>query len=206
MAGWISTLHVNKNFHPQKIKWCYQSSSLSRRITIIHVPHVLGPMHFISWIDAKYKPGTHQELCYLNFELTKWVQEKNCQSCYEGAIWSVEVAKWPQHNPLRLLFQWRGWKSTLSPSFITFSEREPFLRGFLRWAIWAFWSQRCIGVSKTCGRSAGSLRRKLAIREETLCGLLFQICFFRPKHFQILPLDGGPQCLNHVILSLFQHG
>ena len=43
--------------------------------------HVLGPIHFISWIEAKYKPSTHQELCYLNFDLTKWVQEKNCQNC-----------------------------------------------------------------------------------------------------------------------------
>ena len=93
--------------------------------------HVLGPMHFISWIEAKYKPSTHQELCYLNFELTKWVQEKNCQNCLNDAIRSVEVAKWPQRNSLQLLCQWRGWKSTLSPSFITFSEREPFLRVFL---------------------------------------------------------------------------
>ena len=45
------------------------------------VAHVLEPMHFISWIEAKYKPSTHQELCYLNFDLTKWVQEKNCQNC-----------------------------------------------------------------------------------------------------------------------------
>ena len=32
-------------------------------------------------------------------------------------------------------------------SFITFSEREPYLRGLL---CWDFCSQRCIGVSKTC--------------------------------------------------------
>ena len=43
--------------------------------------HVLGPLHFIWWIEANYKPSTHQELCYLNFDLTKWVQEKNCQNC-----------------------------------------------------------------------------------------------------------------------------
>ena len=43
---------------------------------VVCFSHVLGPMHFISWIEAKYKPSTHQELCYLNFELTKWVQEK----------------------------------------------------------------------------------------------------------------------------------
>ena len=84
------------------------------------------------------------------------------------------MAKWPQGNPLRLLFWWRGWKSTLSPSFITFSEREPFLRGFLWWNFWGFWSQKYVGVSKVCGRSFGSLRRKLAICEETLCSPLFQ--------------------------------
>ena len=128
--------------------------------------HVLGPMHFISWIEAKYKPSTHQELCYLNFDLTKWVQEKHCQNCWNYAIRSVEVAKWPQRNPLWLLFQWRGWKSTLSPSFITFSEREPFLRGFLCWNFWNFWSQRCIWVSKRCGKSCRSFWRNLAISEE----------------------------------------
>ena len=84
------------------------------------------------------------------------------------------MAKWPQRNPLRLLFEWRGWKSTLSPSFITFSEREPFLRGFLWWTFWSQRSQRCIGISKVCGRSFGSLQRKLAICEETLCSPLFQ--------------------------------
>ena len=40
--------------------------------------HVLGPLHFIWWIEAKYKPSTQQELRYLNFDLTKLVQEKNC--------------------------------------------------------------------------------------------------------------------------------
>ena len=40
--------------------------------------HVLGPLHFIWWIGANNNPSTHQEPCFLNFELTKWVQEKNC--------------------------------------------------------------------------------------------------------------------------------
>ena len=122
-------------------------------------------------MEAKYKPSTHQELRYLNFDLTNWVHKNDNISETISAIRSAQVAKWPQRHPLRYLFQWKGWKSTLSPSFITFSEREPFLRGFL-W--WLFWSQRCIGVSKVCGRSFGSLRRKLAICEETLCSPLFQ--------------------------------
>ena len=134
---------------------------------------MLGPLYFISWIEAKYRPSTHQELHYLNFDLTNWAHENGNISKTISAMRSAKVAKWPQHNPLRLLFQWRGWKSTLSPSFITFSEREPFLRGFLWWIFWSQRSQRCIGVSKVCGRSFKSLRRKLAICEETLCSPLF---------------------------------
>ena len=41
------------------------------KILVNRQAHVLGPMHFISWIEAKYKLSTHQELCYLNFDLTK---------------------------------------------------------------------------------------------------------------------------------------
>ena len=41
--------------------------------------HALVPLHFIWWIEAKYKPSTHhQELRYLKFDLTNYVQEKNC--------------------------------------------------------------------------------------------------------------------------------
>ena len=75
------------------------------------------------------------------------------------------MAKWPQRNPLRLLFQWRCWKSTLSPF-------QPFLRGLLWWNSCNYWSQRCPGVSKLCGRSNRSLWRNLAISEEILCSPL----------------------------------
>ena len=50
-----------------------------------------------------------------------------------ASLRSAKVAKWLQRYPLRYLFQWKGSKSTLLPSFITFSEREPVLRGFLWW-------------------------------------------------------------------------
>ena len=146
--------------------------------------HVLGPMHLISWIEAKYKPRTDQELYYLNFELTKWVQEKTCQNCLNEARRSVEVAKWPQHNSLQLPCQWKGWKNTLSPSFITFSEREPFLRGFMRWSLWSLWSQRCPGVSKTCGRRCRSFWRNLAISEEILWAYSFKFAFSGPSVFE----------------------
>ena len=91
-----------------------------------------------------------------------------------------------------IVLQWRGWKSTLSPSFITFSEREPFLRGFLWWTFWTFWSQRCIWVSKRWGKrnfSKGSQfdHFPLLWRKPTL-----SILFLQPNSFHILPLDGGP--------------
>ena len=150
----------------------------------MNISHVLEPLYIISWIEAKYQPSTHQELCSLNCDLTKWVQEKNCQNCIKSATRSVEVSNWPQRNPLRLLFQWRGWKSTLSPSFITFSEREPFLRGFLWWNSCNYWSQRCIGVSKTCGRSFVSFWRNLAISEEISWAFSFKFASSSPSVFK----------------------
>ena len=46
----------------------------------------------------------------------------------------------------------------------------------------------------------------LAISQETLCSLLFQICLLQPKQFKILPLDGGPQQLVCVKLRYFHLG
>ena len=148
------------------------------------VSHVLGPLHFIWWIEAKYKPSTHREFCYLNFDLTKWVHKNGNFSKTKRAIRSAQVAKWPQRHPLRLLFQWKGWKGTLSPSFITFSEREPFFRGFLWWNSCNYWSQRCPGVSKTCGRSYRSFWRNLAISEEISWAFSFKFAFSSPSVFK----------------------
>ena len=134
---------------------------------------MLGPLYIISWIKAKHEPSTHQEFRYLNFDLTKWVHKNGNFSKTKRAIRSAQVAKWPQRHPLRYLFQWRGWKSTLSHSFITFFEREPFLRRFLWWIFWIFWFHGCIGVSKVYGRSFRSFWRNLAISEEILCSPLF---------------------------------
>ena len=91
------------------------------------------------------------------------------------------MAKWPQRNPLRLLFQWRGWKSTLSASFITFSEREPFFRGFLWWNSCNYWSQRCIGVSEQCETSCRSFWRNLAISEEISWAYSFKFASSSPS-------------------------
>ena len=132
------------------------------------------PLYFISWIKANYGPSTQQKLRYLNFVLTKWFPEKHDFSTTINAIRSLEVAKWPQLNPLRCLFQWKGWKSTRSPYFISFSEREPVLRGFLCGSLGSFWSQRWIGVKETCGRSFRSFWRNLTISEEILWGYSFK--------------------------------
>ena len=116
------------------------------------------------------------------------------------------MAKWLQRNPLRYLFQWKGWKSTLSSSSITFSEREPLLRGLPWWNSCNYWSQRCIGVSKTCGRRNFLKGRSFGDFPRNFVSLLFQICFIRSKRFRILPLDGGPQHLIHVKLCWFHLG
>ena len=153
-------------------------------VRLFLLTHVLRPLHFKHRIKGLLRPSTNANLCFLKFELTNCSCEIFCQSCKIGAIRSVEVAKWPQRNPLRLLFQWRGWKSTLSPSFITFSEREPFLRGFLWWNSCNYWSQRCIGVSKTCGRSFVSFWRNLAISEEISWAFSFKFASSSPSVFK----------------------
>ena len=175
-----------------------QRTSWKRPAGTFHLPHVLGPLHFIWWMEAQYKPSTHQEFRYLNFYLTKWVRKNSDFSKIIKATRSAQVAKLPQRHPLQYLFQWRGWKSTLSHSFTTFSEKELFSRRFL-W--WIFWFQGCIGVSKVCGRSFISLRRKLAICEETLCSPLFHSLSYLPLVDQALlipPQDGAPQLLIFV--------
>ena len=89
--AWHSTsLLLNYELSEAYESWIYhETGSLRGPIQHIwelkdlksHDTHVLGPLHFIWWIEAKYKPSTHQELCYLNFDLTKWAQEKDCQNC-----------------------------------------------------------------------------------------------------------------------------
>ena len=161
---------------------------------------MLRPLHFRHRIKALLRPSTNANLCYLRFDLTNCSWGKNCQNCISGATRSVEVAKLPQRNPLQYLFQWKGQKSTLSPSFITFSEREPFLRGFLCGLFGLFWSHRCISVSTRWRKQNFSKGSQFDHFPLKFVSLLFQICSLRPKRFPILPLDGGPQCLNHVIL------
>ena len=162
--------------------------------------HVLRRLHFKHRIKGLLRPSTNANLCYLKFDLTNCSWEKNCQNCKIRATRSVEVSKWPQHNPLRYLFQFKGWKSPLSPSFVTFSEREPFLRGFLCWCFWCFLSQRCIGVSKRWRKRNFLKASQFDHLPLTFVSLLFQICFLRADYSQISPLDGVPQQLILVKL------
>ena len=79
---------------------------------------------------------------------------------------SVEVAKLLQRNPLRYLFQWKGQKSTLSPSFITFSAREPF------------WGGSCVGQFGLFGPK-GALGSQRHVEE--FSGVCEENCRFAKK-------------------------
>ena len=83
-SNWIVVLKTTTAKLLVNKHW-WQDTEVSCHFNILVGPlciaHVLEPMHFISWIEAKYKPSTLQELYYLNFDLTKWVQEKICQHC-----------------------------------------------------------------------------------------------------------------------------
>ena len=74
--------------------------------------------------------------------------------------------------------------SSLLLPFVTFSEREPFLRGFLCWDFWGFWSQRCIGVAETCGRSFRSLPRLLTICRGNNWAYSFKSASFGASRFK----------------------
>ena len=94
----------------------------------------------------EYRP----RIPHCNFDLANSLYGNCCISKTISARRSAEVSKSSQRNPLRFPFAWKGWKSTLSSSFIAFSEREPFLRGFLCGSLGSFWSQWCIWVSSQC--------------------------------------------------------
>ena len=116
---------------------------------------------------------------HCNFDLANSFYGNCCISKTISARRSAEVSKSSQRNPLRFPFAWKGWKSTLSSSFIAFSEREPFLRGFL---CWIFWSQRCIWVSSQCAKSFIRFRRLVAICVAWDFFRLLQICFLAMVH------------------------
>ena len=80
-------------------------------------------LHFIWWIKAKYRPSTHQELWLNKVGSRKWqLLEKN--KCYKVS-WGGKT----QSSTIILSVERLKAKSTLSPYFVTFCEREPVLRG-----------------------------------------------------------------------------
>ena len=116
------------------------------------LPHVLKPLHFSHRIIALLRLSTKANRCYLKFHLTSWLWGENCFSATIGARGLAEVSKWLEDHPLRYLFQYEGRKSTLSTSFIAFSETEPLFLFLLHGICGTFLPNRWIGVSKTCGR------------------------------------------------------
>ena len=136
--------------------------------------HVLKPLYICHRIMAPMRLSTNTNLPFLKFDLTNCFWGKNYFSATTHARGSVEVSKWPEDHPLRHLFQSGGWMSTLSSSFITFSEREPLFWFLLLWNFWRFLSQRCIGVLETPGKNFRSFWRNLTISEEILWDYSFK--------------------------------
>ena len=58
-------------------------------------------------------------------------------------------------------------------------------------AVWNFWSQRCIKVSKRWGKRNFLKGSQFDHFPLTFMSLIFQICFLWPRCFKILPLDGS---------------
>ena len=63
-----------------------------------------------------------------------------------------------------------------------------------------FISKDALGSQKHVEKCQEFAKKILKICKETLFSLLFQICFQRPKCFQISPLNGSPQYLSNVII------
>jgi len=164
------------------------------------------PLHFIWWIEAKYKPGTHQELRYLKFDSTNYVQEKNLlklQNKRDKVSWGGKMTA-RQSSTISLsvkrskeysftLFHHVFWMRT------TF-EGVPVL-GFLEFLV----PKVHLG-HKNMWKKFRKMFKKFDNCLRNFVGLLFQICFIRSKRFQIVPLDGGPQHLIHVKLCYFKLG
>ena len=126
----------------------------------------------------EYRP----RIPHCNFDLANSLYGNCCISKTISARRSAEVSKSSQRNPLRFPFAWKGRKSTLSSSFIAFSEREPFLRGFLCGKCGKFLPQRCIWVSSQCAKSFIRFRRLVAIWPAGQFWRLLKICSLAMVH------------------------
>ena len=113
-------------------------------------------MHFIWWIEAKYKPNTHQELCYLNFDLTKWVQEfflpKLLQRCYKvnttflSKFICLEHFFWVNLLFLVLFFEWIDFSFSLF--WVKLLCWVVFFYFFISKSRWYFLQNKCIKIGK----------------------------------------------------------
>ena len=83
----------------------------------------------------------------VNFDLANSFYGKCCSSKTISARRSADGYKSPQRDALRFIFCRRR------RLFVAFSEREPFLRGFLCGKCGKFLPQMCIWVSRKCAKS-----------------------------------------------------
>ena len=147
--------------------------------------------------EAQYKCQSLLFEIWLNKLLLGKKLPKLQNTCYKVS-WGGKMTA-TQSSTIPLSVQRLKWSS-----FVTFSERAPFLRRFLCWYLWCFLSQRCIGVSKRWWKKKNSTGSQFDNFPLKFVSLLFQICFFRPNCFQIPPLDGVPQRLIHLNLVNFK--
>ena len=97
---------------------------------------------------VEYRPKIH----YVNFDLANLFYGKCCSSKTISARRSADGYKSPQCDALRFIFCRRR------RLFVAFSEREPFLRGFLRGSSGSVLPKSCIWMSRTCAKSFVSIR------------------------------------------------
>ena len=153
---------------------------------------MLGPLHFIWWIEANYKPSTHQELCYLNFDLTKWVQEKNCQIA-QIMLWGQ--LRWQNDRNAILYdcsFSEEVERVLFHPLSSRFLKENYFWGGSCGGLFGLFGPEGALGCQKDDEKKMFQREANLTISRWNFVSLLFQICFLKHKRFLILPLDGGP--------------
>ena len=145
--------------------------------------HVLGPLYFISWIEANYRPSTHQELHYLKFDLTNYVQEKKLlklQNKCDKVSWGGKMTA-TQSSTISLsvkrskeyfftLFHHVFWKR---PIF----EGAPVLELLELLVPKVHWGQ------ENMWKKFRKFLKKFDDFWRNFVKLLFQICLLQPKHF-----------------------
>ena len=135
----------------------------------------------------EYRP----RIPHCNFDLANSLYGNCCISKTISARRSAEVSKSSQRNPLRFLYAWKGWKSTFSCIFIAFSEKEPFLRGFLCGKCEEFCPKGVIG----CLVNVQKLHKIGTLCCDLACGPILTT----PKN--LLSGNGAPWCYTHLFNS-----